>query len=58
MEHLGSAECLLKTAAIPNSLCITNTGIKTDGCYLLNVINYKHETKALAYTLKAGSWQS
>jgi len=23
----------------------------------LNVINYKHETHALAYTFKAGSWQ-
>jgi len=23
----------------------------------LNVINYKHETNALAYTFKAGSWQ-
>jgi len=23
----------------------------------LNVINYKHETYALAYTFKAGSWQ-
>jgi len=23
----------------------------------LNVINYKHETRALSYTLKAGSWQ-
>jgi len=22
-----------------------------------NVINYKHETSALAYTFKAGSWQ-
>jgi len=23
----------------------------------LNVMNYKHETNALAYTFKAGSWQ-
>jgi len=23
----------------------------------LSVINYKHETNALAYTFKAGSWQ-
>jgi len=23
----------------------------------LNVINYKHETNALAYTFKTGSWQ-
>ena len=23
----------------------------------LNVINYKHETNALAYTFKAGNWQ-
>ena len=23
----------------------------------LNVINYKHETNALAFTFKAGSWQ-
>jgi len=24
---------------------------------MLNVINYKHETNALAYTFEAGSWQ-
>jgi len=25
--------------------------------YVINVINYKHDTNALAFTFKAGSWQ-